>query len=136
MRLLMPKLRKDVSSGGDSALVLAVDIGTFFLCALLLLNSEAMLLLLFLAGAAYPLALGYLVLVFYFFLRMLWRRDAWLLYFLCTSATFVTFLAWVLSSNIISHRNPTGMLTLGLLPYSFVSIAFGMAMLRGHQHRS
>lgn len=131
MRSLMLEFRKDVSTGVDSALVLAVGVGTLFLCTLLLLDSETTLLMLFLVGAGYPLALGYLALVFYLFSRMLRRRDAWLLYFLCMSAAFVAFLIWLLSAGIISHRELSRLFMFGGIPYSLLSIAFGIAMLRG-----
>ena len=128
---LMPKFRKDKSTGGDSALVLAVGVGTLVLCALLLLDSETTLLMLFLIGVGYLLALGYLVLICYLFVRMLLRRDAWLLYFLCMSTAFVAFLIWLLSAGIISHHEMSRLFMFGGIPYSLLSIAFGIAMLRG-----
>lgn len=127
----MSELRKNVSTSGVSTLVLAVGVGTLVLCALLLLDSETTLLMLFLVGAGYFLALGYLVLVCYLLVRMLRRRDAWLLYFLCMSATFVAYLVWLLSAGIISHHELSRLFIFGGIPYSILSIAFGKAMFRG-----
>lgn len=131
MRSLMPEFRKDISTGGDSNLVLAVGVAALVLCALLLLDSETTLLMLFLVGVGYLLALCYLALVCYLLVRMLRRRDAWLLYFLCMSAAFVAFLIWLLSAGIISHHELSRLFIFGGIPYSLLSIAFGIAMLRG-----
>lgn len=131
MRSLLSEFRKDVSTGGDSRWVLTVGFGALALCILLLLDSEATLLLLFLVGVGYLLALAYLALVCYLFARMLRRRDAWLLYFLCMSAAFVAFLIWLLTAGIIGHRELSRLFMFGGIPYSLLSIAFGMAMLRG-----
>lgn len=130
MRSLMPEFREDISTGGDSMLVLAVGIGALVLCALLLLDSETTLLMLFLVGIGYLLALGYIALVFYLFARMLRRRDAWLLYFLGMSVIFVAFLTWLLSAGIISHHDLSRLFMFGGIPYSILSIVFGIAMLR------
>ncbi|TSK06235.1 MAG: hypothetical protein FPO08_15600 [Geobacter sp.] len=131
MRSLLSEFRKDVSTGGDSGWVLTIGVGTLALCILLLLDSEATLLMLFLVGLGYLLALGYIALVCYLFARMLRRRDAWLLYFLCMSAAFVAFLAWLLRAGIIGHHELSRLFLFAGIPYSLLSIAFGMAMLRG-----
>lgn len=125
------ELRKDVSTRGDSVLVLAVGFGTLFLCTLLLLDSETTLLMLFLIGIGYLLAVVYIALVIYLFSRMLRRHDAWLLYFVCVSASFVAFLIWLLSAGIIDHREISRLFMFGGIPYSLLNIAFGIAMLRG-----
>lgn len=131
MRSLLSEFRKEVSTGGDSRLVLTVGFGALALCILLVLDSETTLLMLFLVGVGYLLALGYLALVCYLFARMLRRHDAWLLYFLCMSAAFVAFLIWLLTAGIIGHHELSRLFMFGGIPYSLLSIAFGMAMLRG-----
>ena len=127
---LLPGFHKDISTGGDSMLVLAAGIGALVLCALLLLDSETTLLMLFLIGIGYLLALGYIALIFYLFARMLRRRDAWLLYFLCMSVIFIAFLTWLLSAGIIGHQDLSKLFMFGGIPYSILSIVFGIAMLR------
>jgi hypothetical protein len=126
----MPGFRKDISTAGDSTLVLVIGVGALLLCALLLLDSETTLLMLFLIGIGYLLALGYLALVLYLFVHMLRRHDAWLLYFLCMSAIFVAFLTWLLSAGIIGHHELSRLFMFGGIPYSLLSIVFGIAMLR------
>ena len=124
----MRSLSFDISTGSDSILVLVVGVGTLFLCVMLLLASELTVLMLFLIGIGEILAVGYLALIIYLFSRMLWRRDAWLLCFLCTGACFVAFLVWLLSAGIISHHDESRLFMLGGIPYSFFSITFGVAM--------
>lgn len=131
MRSLMPEFRKDISTGGDSTLVLSIGVGALVLCALLLLDSETTLLMLFLIGVGYLLVFGYLALLCYLLARMLLRLDVWLLYFLCMSAAFIAFLIWLLSKGIIGHHELSMLFMFGGIPYSFLSIAFGIAMKRG-----
>lgn len=87
--------------------------------------------MLFLIGLGYLLALGYLVLVCYLFAHMFRRRDAWLLYFLGTSAAFVAFIVWLLSAGIISHHELSSLFMFGGIPYSLLTVVFGITMLRG-----
>jgi hypothetical protein len=110
---------------------MAIGIGTLALCALLLIDSETTLLMLFLIGAGYVLALVYLVLIIYLFVRMLRRRDVWLLYFLGISAIFVTFISWLLSAGIIDHHEIAKLFIFGGIPYTLLSITIGITMLRG-----
>ena len=131
MNSLVFAFRRDISTRSDAILVLLIGVGALLLCALLMLDSETTLLMLFLIGVGYVLAAGYLALVIYLFWRMLRRHDAWLLYFLCISACFIIFLVWLLSADIIGHRELSSLFMIGGIPYSFLSITFGMAMLKG-----
>lgn len=131
MRSPISAFRKDVSTDRDAGLVLAVGLSTFILCGLLLLDSESVLLILFLIGAAFPIAVCYLAVVGYLFVRMLRRRDTWLLLFSVMSAMFIVFVTWLLSAGIVSHRELSKLFMFGAIPYALLSMALGIAMLRG-----
>lgn len=125
--------RKDSSSTLDSVLVLAIGVATVVLCAFLIYDPELTILMLFLIGIGYFLAIGYFILICYLFVRMLWRRDAWLLYFIGLSATFVFFTVLVLFGDwggMDSELFATEFMFVGG-PYSILSVVFGISMLDG-----
>jgi hypothetical protein len=128
---LMSKFRKDISTNGDAMMVLAIGLVVFVLCALLLVTSEATLLILFLIGGGFILTPVYIAMVCYLFVRMLLRRDTWLFYFLCMSMTFVAFLFWILTSGVVSIHELSRLLIFGGFPYSIFSTALGIVMARG-----